>query len=95
MFCGLKKRCLRTLTISLKFNFYQINFILWFYENRRSKDKIYAIKTKKFESDIIRMRDFYFLEMASWSGDFQQNANKIDFILKSVYIETLAKNLTL
>ena len=27
------------------------------------------------------------------SADFQQNANKVDFILKSKYIETLAKNL--
>ena len=59
------------------------------------KDKIYAIKTKKIESDIIRIRDFYFKERPSWSGDFQQNANKIDFILKSVYIDTLAENLTL
>ena len=25
----------------------------------------------------------------SWSGDFQQNANKVDFILKSVDIATL------
>ena len=33
--------------------------------------------------------------MPSWSGDFQQNANKVDFILKSVYIDTLAENLTL
>ena len=60
IFCVLKKRCLRTLTINLKFNFYQINFIQWFYENGRSKDKMYAIKTKNFESDIIRIRDFYF-----------------------------------
>ena len=45
-------------------------------------DKIYAIKTNNFVSDIIRVRDFYFKESPSWSGDFLQNANKIDFILK-------------
>ena len=28
-------------------------------------------------------------------GDFQQNANKVDFILTSVYVETLAQNLIL
>ena len=36
-----------------------------------------------------------FLERPSRSGDFQQNENKVDFILKSVYIEVLAENLTL
>ena len=56
---------------------------------------MYAIKTNNFESDIFRVRDFYFLERPSWTGDFQQNANKVDFILKSVHIETLAENLTL
>ena len=61
----------------------------------RSKDKIYAIKTNNFQSDIIRVRDFYFEERPSWTVDFQQNANKVDFILKSVKIETLAENLTL
>ena len=95
IFCVLKRRCLRTLTISLQLYFYQINFIQLFYENGRLKDKIYAIKNKNFESDIIRIRDFYFKKRSSWSGDFQQNANKIDFILKSVYNETLAENLTL
>ena len=55
-----KKRCLQILTIILQVNFYQINFIQWFYENERSKDKIYAIKTNNFESDIIRVPDFYF-----------------------------------
>ena len=44
----------------------------------------------------MRVRDFFFFkESRSWSGDFQQNANKVDFILKSVYIETLDQNLTL
>ena len=90
-----KKRCFQILTISLQDNFYQINFIQWLYENGRSEDKIYAIKNNNFESDIIRVRDFYFKERPSWSSDFQQNANKVDFILKSVYIETLAENLTL
>ena len=51
---------------------------------------MYAIKTNNFESDIIIVRDFYFSEGPSWSGDFQQNANKVHFILKIVYIETLA-----
>ena len=51
-------------------------------------------KTNNFESDIIRVQDFYFLERPSWSGDFQQNANKVEFILKIVYIKTLAENLT-
>ena len=46
--------------ISLQVNFYQINFIHWFYENGRSKDKIYVIKTYNFESVIIRLRYFYF-----------------------------------
>ena len=32
------------------------------------------------------------IKSPSSSGDFQQNANKVDFILKSVYIETLAQN---
>ena len=55
IFCVLKKRCLQILTISLQINFYQINFIQWFNENGRSKDKIYSIKTNNFESDIIRV----------------------------------------
>ena len=88
IFCVLKKRCLQILTICLQVNFYQINFIQWFYENGWSKDKVYPIKTNNFEHDIIRVRDF-------WSGDFQQNAYKDDFILKGVYIETLVQNLTL
>ena len=79
------------MTINLQVNFYQINFIQWFYENWRSKDKIYGLKTNNFEPDIIRVRNFYFLEMLSWSRDFQQNANKVDLALKSVYIETLAE----
>ena len=29
---------------------------------------------------------YFFQESSSWSGDFQQNANKVDFILKSAYI---------
>ena len=37
--------------------------------------------------------NFKFRESPSWSGDFQQKANKIYFILKSVYIETLVENL--
>ena len=53
-------QCLQILTISLQVNFYQINFSQWFYENEKSKDKIYAIKTNNFESDIIRVRDLYF-----------------------------------
>ena len=56
---------------------------------------MYAIKTNNFEYDIIRVRDFCFKERPSWSADFQQNANKIDYIFKSVYIETLAENLIL
>ena len=31
--------------------------------------------------------------MVWFSAQFQQIANKVDFILKSVYIETLAENL--
>ena len=95
IFCVLKKRCLQILTISLQVNFYQINFIQWFYENGMSKDKIYAKKPNNFVSNIIRVRDFYIKERPSWSGDFQQNANKSDFILKNVHNETLAENLTL
>ena len=52
--CVLKKRCLQIFTISLPINVYQINFIQWFYENGRSKDKSYA-KTNNFESDIFRV----------------------------------------
>ena len=55
IFCVIKKWCLQTLTLSLQINFYQINFIQWFYEKGRSKDKIYVIKTNNFESDIIRI----------------------------------------
>ena len=95
IFCVLKKRSLQILTINLQFYFYQINFIQWFYENGRSKDKIYAIKTNNFESDIFRVRDFYFWERPPWSGDFQQNVNKVGFIFKSAYIATFAENLTL
>ena len=95
IFCVLKKRCLQILTISLQVNFYHINFVQCFYENGRSKDIIYAIQINNFESDIIRLRDFYLKERPSWSGDFQQNANKVDFTLTSAYIETLAENLTL
>ena len=91
IFCVVKKRCLQILTISLQVNFYHINFIKCFYENGRSKDKIYAIKT----TILNLIRGFYFKERPSWSGDFQLNAIKVDFILKSVYIETLAENLTL
>ena len=56
---------------------------------------MYAIKTNNLESDIIKARDFYFQEKPPWSGDFKQNTNKVGFIFKSVYIETLAENLTL
>ena len=38
---------------------------------------------------------FKFFESRSWSGDFQQNANKFDIIMKSVHIEILAQNLML
>ena len=55
-----KERCLQISTISVQVTFYQINFFQWFYENGRSNDKIYAIKTNNFESDIIRLRYFYF-----------------------------------
>ena len=83
------------MTINLQVNFYQINLIQWFYEKWRSKDKIYAKTPNIFYSDIIRVRYFYFSARPSLSGDFQQNANKVDFILKSVHIETLPENLTL
>ena len=86
--CLLNKQCLQIWAISLQVNFYQIRY----YEKGRQIDKSYAIKTNNFESDIIGVRDFYFLESPSWPGDFQQNGNKIDFILKSVYIETFAEN---
>ena len=66
--------------------------ILWKWKVKRQN---VCNKTNNFESDIIRVRDFYFLERPLWSGDFQQNANKVHFILKIVYIETLAENLTL
>ena len=44
----------------------------------------------------MRVLGFYFfLENPSWYVDFQQNANKVDFILKNVYVETLVQNLIL
>ena len=48
------------MTITLQVNFYQINFIQWFYENGRSKDKTYAIESNNFEPYIIRVSEFYF-----------------------------------
>ena len=45
-------QCLQIVTICLQVNIYQINFIQWFYENRRSIDKIYVIKTNNVESDM-------------------------------------------
>ena len=53
------------------------------------------MKTNKFYSDIMRVRYGCFSESPSWSGDFQRNTNNIDFIMKSVYIETLDQNVTL
>ena len=44
---------------------------------------------------LLEYKISIFLERPSWSGDFQQNANKVEFILKIVYIKTLAENLTL
>ena len=44
--------------------------------------KPYAIKTNNIiDSYITRDRDCFFQESLSWSGDFQQNANKDDLIL--------------
>ena len=60
IFSVLQKQCLQILTICLQGYSYQIYFIQWFYENWRSIDKICAIKTNSFESDIIRARNFYF-----------------------------------
>ena len=45
-------------------------------------DEICAIKTNNFDSDIMRVRDFFFKESLSWSGDFQQNANKFTLFWK-------------
>ena len=68
-----------------------------FYERGRSTDEIYEIKTNNVDSDIMRVRYFSFKESPSWSDDFQQNAKKVGFILKSVhvYMETFDQNLTL
>ena len=46
------------------------------------KEEIYAIKTNNFNLVIMRVQDVYFQQSPPWSGDFQQNANKVDFILK-------------
>ena len=35
-----------------------------------SIDEIYAIETNNFNSDIMRVRDFFFEESLSWFGDF-------------------------
>ena len=58
-------------------------------------DKTYAIKSNNFDSDITRDRGFYMQESPSWSCDFQQNANKNDFILKSGHSDIFAQNLIL
>ena len=42
----------------------------------------------------MRVQDFFFQWSPSWSSEFQQNANKVDFIFESEYIETLYQNLT-
>ena len=52
-------------------------------------DKPYAIKSNNFDSDITRYRDCCFEEGLSWCGDFQQNANKVDFVLKDIVIPLL------
>ena len=71
-------------TTSLLVNFYQINSIQWFYERRISTDDIYAIKTNtlwEYELSFVK-------KDVQRSGYFQQNVNKVNFILKSEYIET-------
>ena len=40
-----------------------------------SIDEIYEIETNDFDSDIMKVWDFFFQDSPSWSGDFQQNPN--------------------
>ena len=47
--------------------------------------------TNNFESDFMRVWDFCFSVSPSLYSGFQRNANKIDFILKSVHFEILAQ----
>ena len=54
-----------------------------------------SVISEQADSDISRDRDCYFEDSSSWSGDFQQNANKVGFILKSWRSETFAQNLLL
>ena len=65
-------------------------FFKWFYERGRSIDKTYAIKSNNFDCEITKDRDWFFLGK---SGDFQQIANKLDFILKSEHSDTFAQNI--
>ena len=49
------------------------------------------MKTNNIDYDIMRVRDFKFLEGPSWFGDFLQDANKVHFIFKIVYTKTLTQ----
>ena len=53
----------------------------------------YLLVAAPFDSYIMRVLDFLFQDSPSWSGDFQQNANNVDFLFKSAYIETFDQNL--
>ena len=58
------------------------------------KDKIYAIKTNNFDYDIMRVRYFYFnIRHCLVIFSKTQIILKVDFILKSIFIDTLAQNL--
>ena len=47
---------------------------------------MYARKTNIFDSVIIMSVGDFLHKSPPLSSDFQQNANEVDFILKSVYI---------
>ena len=53
------------------------------------------MKLNNFDSYITRDQYRYFKECTPWSGDFQQNAHKVDFILKSGHRDIFAQNLIL
>ena len=64
------------------------------YERGRTRDEIYAIEINNFDSDIMKIRDIFFKKVHH-GLIFNRTPKKADFILKSAYIETLDKHLTI
>ena len=62
VFCLPHKLRIQILTTSMQVSFYQIYFILWICQRGRSFNKILCSKTNNFVSDILRLRDFFFIK---------------------------------